>query len=75
MAYGFGSVPDACANLKCLIMEMFGNIRCVTFAELVTQGGILSEPNYKKKVREGKIRVLRPGKGKGSCALIDYVSL
>lgn len=56
-------------------MEMFGNIRCVTFAELVTQGGILSEPNYKKKVREGKIRVLRPGKGKGSCALIDYVSL
>ena len=56
-------------------MEMFGNIRCVTFAELVTQGGILSEPNYKKKVREGKIRVLRPGKGKGACALIDYVSL
>ena len=56
-------------------MEMFGNIRCVTFAELVTQGGILSKPNYKKKVREGKIRVLRPGKGKGSCALIDYVSL
>lgn len=56
-------------------MEMFGNIRCVTFAELVTQGGILSEPNYKKKVREGKIQVVRPGKGKGSCALIDYVSL
>ena len=56
-------------------MEMFGNIRCVTFAELVTQGGILSKPNYDKKVREGKIRVLRPGKGKGSCALIDYVSL
>lgn len=41
-------------------MEMFGNIRCVTFVELVTQGGILSKPNYKKKVREGKIRVLRP---------------
>lgn len=56
-------------------MEMFGNIRCVTFAELVTQGGILSKPNYDKKVREGKIRVLRPGKGKGSCALIDYASL
>ena len=42
-------------------MEMFGNIRCVTFAELVTQGGILSEPNYKKKVREGKIRPLTIG--------------
>lgn len=54
---------------------MYGNIRCVTFAELVTQGGILSKPNYDKKVREGKIRVIRPGKGKGSCALIDYVSL
>lgn len=55
-------------------MEMFGNILCVTFAELV-QGGILSKPNYDKKVREGKIRVLRPGKGKGSCALIEYASL
>lgn len=55
-------------------MEMYGNILCVTFAELV-QGGVLSEPNYKKKVREGKIRVLRQGKGKGSCALIDYVSM
>ena len=38
-------------KFKILIMEMFANIRCVTFAELVTQGGILSEPNYKKKVR------------------------
>lgn len=31
--------------------------------------------NYKKKVREGKIRVVRPGKGAGSYALIDYTSL
>ena len=55
-------------------MEMFGNIRCVTFAELVTQGGILSKPNYKKKVREGKIKPLTIG-GNGRKVLIDYVSL
>lgn len=55
-------------------MEMFGNIRCVTYGELVGSG-ILSESNYKKKVRDGKLRVVRPGKGKGSCALIDYNSI
>lgn len=56
-------------------MEMYGNIRCVTFPELVSMGGILSKPNYDKKVKEGKLRVVRPGKGKGSYALIDYNSL
>ena len=56
-------------------MEMYGKIRCVTFPELVSQGGILSIPSYKKKVREGKLRVVRPGKGAGSCALIDYQTL
>ena len=56
-------------------MEMYGKIRCVTFPELVSQGRILSKPNYDKKVREGKIRVVRPGKGAGSYALIDYTSL
>lgn len=56
-------------------MEMYGKIRCVTFPELVSQGRILSVPNYKKKVREGKLRVVRPGKGAGSYALIDYTSL
>lgn len=54
-------------------MEMYGNILCVTFAELV-QGGVLSEPNYKKKVREGKLRVLTRG-GNGRKVLIDYVSM
>lgn len=56
-------------------MEIYGKIQCVTFPELVSQGGILSVPGYKKKVREGKLRVVRPGKGAGSCALIDYNSL
>ena len=59
-------------SIKFLIMEMYGKIRCVTFPELVSQGRILSKPNYDKKVREGKIRVVRPGKGAGSYALIDY---
>lgn len=54
-------------------MEMYGNILCVTFSELV-QGGVLSEPNYKKKVREGKLRVLTRG-GNGRKVLIDYVSM
>ena len=56
-------------------MEMYGKIKCVTFPELVSQGRILSKPNYDKKVREGKLRVVRPGKGAGSYALIDYTSL
>lgn len=56
-------------------MEMYGKIRCVTFPELVSEGKILSKPNYDKKVREGKLRVVRPGKGAGSYALIDYASL
>lgn len=55
-------------------MEMFGNILCVTFAELVTQGGILSKPNYDKKVKECKIKPLTRG-GNGRKVLIDYVSL
>lgn len=54
-------------------MEMFGNIPCVTFFELV-QGGILSKPNYDKKVREGKLRVLTRG-GNGRKVLIDYISM
>ena len=56
-------------------MEMYGKIRCVTYPELVTQGNLLSVPSYKKKVRAGILRVVRPGKGQGSCALIDYNSL
>lgn len=55
-------------------MEMYGNIRCVTFAELVTDGRILSEPNYKKKVKEQKLRILQRG-GNGRKVLIDYNSL
>ena len=41
-------------------MEMFGKIPCVTFDELVGSG-IMSQANYKKHVRDGKVRVLRRG--------------
>lgn len=54
-------------------MEMYGKIRCVTFAELVGSG-IMSLPNYKKHIRERRINVLQKG-GNGRMALIDYSSL
>lgn len=55
-------------------MEYFNNKKCISFNELVCSG-VITESNYKKKVREGKIRVIRQGKGKGNCALIDFDSL
>lgn len=54
-------------------MELYGNIQCVTFEELVGSG-ILSKPSYDKKVRTGIINVVRRGGG-GHPALIDYMSL
>lgn len=55
-------------------MELYGRIKCVTYAELV-QSKIMSEPSYKKYAREERINVVRPGKGSGSYALIEYNSL
>lgn len=54
-------------------MELYGKIQCVTYDELVGSG-IISEPSYKKKVRNGIINVVRRGGG-GHPALIDYASL
>lgn len=54
-------------------MEMYGKIRCVTYAELVGSG-ILSKPSYDKKVREGVLQVVQRG-GNGRVALIGYDSL
>ena len=54
-------------------MEIYGKIRCVTYAELVTSG-IITASAYKKKVRAGKIIVVQRG-GNGRRALIDYNSL
>ena len=49
-------------------MEIYGKIRCVTYAELVGSG-ILSKPSYDKKVREGVLQVVQRG-GNGRVALI-----
>jgi len=54
-------------------MELYGRIQCVTYDELVGSG-IISKPNYDKKVRNGIINVVRRGGG-GHPALIEYSSL
>ena len=53
---------------------MYGNIRCVTYDELVGSG-IMSMANYKKHIRENRLHVLRKGGGKGRPALLEYNSL
>ncbi|KAA6339744.1 hypothetical protein EZS27_012342 [termite gut metagenome] len=54
-------------------MQIYGKIQCVTYKELVG-GGILSESNYYKYVRNNKISLLQRG-GNGRKVLIDYRSL
>jgi len=57
-------------------MEYFGNIIAVTVADLT--GGndpVMSRDGYFKLQQRGRINVLRPGKGYGSYALIEYASL
>lgn len=60
-------------TIKIKNMEMYGKIRCVTYAELV-DSGILSKPNYDKHVREKRFHVVQKG-GKGRNVLIEYNSL
>ena len=54
-------------------MEMYGNTICVSFTELVG-GGIISQPTYKKYIREGRLTVVQRG-GNGREALIAYRSM
>lgn len=54
-------------------MEMYGNILCVSYTELVS-GGIISKPTYDKYVREGKLTVVQRG-GRGREALVAYSSM
>ena len=54
-------------------MEMLGNTLCVSFTELVGSG-IISEPTYKKYVREGRLTVVQKG-GNGRKALVAYSSM
>lgn len=57
-------------------MEYYGNIIAVTVEDLT--GGIdpvVSRNNYRHLQQRGRFNVLRPGKGYGSYALIEYASL
>lgn len=57
-------------------MEYYGNIIAVTVEDLT--GGnepVISYANYLKLQQRGRFNVLRPGKGYGSYALIEYASL
>lgn len=70
--FRFESGP--CTNIKNLrIMEMYGNIRCVTHAELV-EGGVITHSNYINYVKR-KLFVFHQRGGNGRVALIDYNSL
>lgn len=66
-------VPEPDYNLNELIMEMYGNTLCVSFTELVGSG-LISQPTYKKYIREGKLTLLQRG-GNGREALIAYRSM
>lgn len=57
-------------------MEYYGNIIAVTVEDLT--GGsdpVVSRNNYRHLQQRGRFNVLRPGKGYGSYALIEYASL
>ena len=57
-------------------MEYYGNIIAVTVEDLT--GGnepVISYANYLKLQQRGRLNILRPGKGYGSYALIEYASL
>lgn len=55
-------------------MEYFGNIRCISARNLIDTG-IITESCYRNWVNRDRIKVVRPGKGKGNYALIAVDSL
>ena len=57
-------------------MEYYGNIIAVTVADLT--GGdspVMTRACYDNLTRRKSVNILRPGKGYGSYALIEYASL
>lgn len=59
-------------------MEYYGNRIAVTVDDLTGNNGgeaIMTRDNYLKLQQRGRINVLRSGRGYGSYALIEYVSL
>lgn len=73
------------AGAKVKDMEWYNKSLAVTFSELTDQNNessgdatgltVMSEANYKKLARLGRISILRPGKGLDHPALIEYESL
>lgn len=71
-----GSSPDA--GTKHTKMEWFNGIICVTVAELTDDSdayAVMTRSNYDMQVYRKRIHVVRPGKGQGNYALIDWASL
>lgn len=57
-------------------MEYYGKIACISYMDLVREPNpIMSRPNYKWLKREGKINVVRPGKGLGCYALVEVATM
>lgn len=55
-------------------MEYYGNRLCISMRDLV-DGGIMTEPNYKKLATRGRFDVVRNGRGQGNYALVAVDSL
>ena len=59
-------------------MEVYDNIVCVTVDELTCggeDGAVMGYECYKKLASRSRLRVVRPGKGLGSHALVEWSSL
>ena len=61
-------------------MEYYNRVICVTYNELTQAPDgidepVMSVPNYKQLASRGRIKVVRPGKGLGTYALIEFESL
>ena len=59
-------------------MQRYGQTIAVTVEDLTRSDdgkAIMSMNNYRNLVRRKQVNILRPGKGLGSCALIEYSSL
>ena len=59
-------------------MEVYNNIVCVTVDELTCggeDGAVMGYECYKKLASRSRLRVVRPGKGLGSHALVEWSSL
>lgn len=55
--------------------EYFGSTLCVRAPFLIKESGIISGDNYRNLTQRGHLNVVRPGKGKGNYALIEFDSM